>query len=131
MNLVATYIMGDKYDWELNARWNFGSGFPFTLTQGYYGLLTFQNGIYADYLSANEDLGILYGNINTGRLPTYHRLDFSVKKTFTFSEYSKLEANVSVTNVYDRDNIFYTDRLSGDKVYQLPIMPSAGIMFYF
>ncbi len=131
VNLVATYIMGDKYDWELNARWNFGSGFPFTLTQGYYGLLTFQNGIYTDYLSANEDLGILYGNINTGRLPTYHRLDFSVKKTFTFSEYSKLEANVSVTNVYDRDNIFYTDRLSGDKVYQLPIMPSAGIMFYF
>jgi hypothetical protein len=131
VNLVATYIMGDKFDWELNARWNFGTGFPFTLTQGYYGLLTFMDGIYSDYTTANEELGILYADINTGRLPTYHRLDLSVKKTFTLSENSKLEANVSITNVYDRENIFYTDRLSGDKVYQLPIMPSAGIMFYF
>lgn len=131
VNLVATYILGDKFDWELNARWNFGSGFPFTLTQGYYGLLTFMDGIYSDYTTANEDLGILYGDINTGRLPTYHRLDISLKKTFTFSENTKLEANVSVTNLYNRDNIFYTDRLSGDKVYQLPIMPSAGLMFYF
>ena len=131
VNLVATYIMGDKFDWELNARWNFGTGFPFTLTQGYYGLLGFMDGIYSDYTTENEDLGILYADINTGRLPTYHRLDVSVKKTFSFGEFSKLEANVSVTNVYDRDNIFYTDRLSGDKVYQLPIMPSAGIMFYF
>ncbi len=131
VNLLATYILGDKFDWELNARWNFGSGFPFTLTQGYYGLLAFQDGIYSDYTTANEELGILYGDLNTGRLPTYHRLDVSVKKTFTFSANSKLEANVSVTNVYDRDNIFYTDRLTGDKVYQLPIMPSAGIMFYF
>lgn len=131
VNLVGTYIMGAKFDWELNARWNFGTGFPFTLTQGYYGLVTFLDGIYTDYTTANEDLGILYADINTGRLPTYHRLDLSVKKTFTFNENTKLEANVSVTNVYDRDNIFYTDRLSGDKVYQLPIMPSAGVMFYF
>jgi hypothetical protein len=131
VNLVATYIMGDKFDWELNARWNFGTGFPFTLTQGYYGLLPFSDGIYSDYTTDNEDLGILYADINTGRLPMYHRLDISLKKTFTLGENSKLEANVSVTNLYNRENIFYTDRLTGEKVYQLPIMPSAGIMFYF
>jgi hypothetical protein len=131
VNLVATYIMGDKFDWELNARWNFGTGFPFTLTQGYYGLLPFSDGIYSDYTTDNEDLGILYADINTGRLPIYHRLDISLKKTFTLGENSKLEANVSVTNLYNRENIFYTDRLTGEKVYQLPIMPSAGIMFYF
>lgn len=131
VNLVATYIIGDKLDWEVNARWNYGSGFPFTLTQGYYGLNTFLDGIYTDYTTANEDLGIIYGDINTGRLPQYHRLDISLKKTFYMGTHSKLEANFSITNVYDRENIFYTDRISGERVYQLPIMPSAGVMFYF
>lgn len=131
VNLVATYILGDKFDWEINARWNYGSGFPFTLTQGYYGLLTFLDGIYSDYTTDNEELGILYSDLNTGRLPSYHRLDVSVKKTFITGSDSRLEASVSVTNLYDRENIFYTDRLTGDKIYQLPIMPSAGVMFYF
>ncbi|MCD4732073.1 MAG: TonB-dependent receptor [Bacteroidales bacterium] len=131
INLLGTYILGDKHDWEINARWNFGTGFPFTLTQGYYPLVTFTEGIYTDYTTANEDLGILYADINTGRLPTYHRLDFSVKKTFTLGRYTKLEANVSVTNIYDRDNIFYVNRITGERVYQLPIMPSAGLMFTF
>jgi hypothetical protein len=131
VNLLGTYVLGDKYDWEFNVRWNFGSGFPFTLTQGYYPLIPFADGIYTDYTAVNEDLGILYADINTGRLPTYHRLDVSLKKTFTLGRYTKLEANFSVTNVYDRENIFYVNRISGERVYQLPIMPSAGLMFTF
>jgi len=131
VNLVGTYTFGDQMDWEINARWNFGTGFPFTLTRGYYESLPFSNGIYSDYTTDNGDLGILYGDINGGRLSTYHRLDLGMKKTFTFNKYTKLEANISVTNVYDRENIFYTDRISGDRIYQLPILPSAGLMFSF
>jgi len=131
VNLVANYTLGDKHDWEINARWNFGTGFPFTLTQGYYPEINFSDGIYTDYTTVNEDLGILYADLNTGRLPTYHRLDVGLKKIFTLGRYTKLEANLSVTNVYDRANIFYVDRVTGEKVYQLPIMPSIGVMFYF
>ena len=131
INLVATYVIGDKRDWEINVRWNFGSGFPFTLTQGIYGLLPFNGGIYSDYTTQNEDLSFLYADINTGRLPTYHRMDIGIKKTFTLGRYSKLEANLSATNMYNRENIFYTDRISGQKIYQLPIMPSAGLMLSF
>lgn len=131
VNLVGTYIMGGKFDWEFNVRWNYGSGFPFTLTQGFFGQLGFQDGIYSDYTTENENLGIIYADINTGRLPQYHRLDISLKKTFTMGRHSKLEASFSVTNLYDRDNIFYTDRLTGERVNQLPIMPSFGVMFYF
>ena len=131
VNLLGTYVVGDKNDWEFSVRWNFVTGFPFTLTQGYYPLETFNQGIYTDYTTSNEDLGILYADINTGRLPTYHRLDVSVKKTFTLGRYTKLEANFSVTNLYDRDNIFYVNRITGERVYQLPIMPSAGLMFTF
>jgi len=131
VNFVATYVLGDKYNWEINARWNYGSGFPFTLTKGYYPLVTFMDGIYTDYTTAPEDLGILYADLNTGRLPPYHRLDIGVNKTFTLGRYTKLEANVSVTNVYNRENIFYVDRVTGERVYQLPIMPSVGLTFSF
>ncbi len=131
INLVANYVLGENFDWEINARWNFGSGFPFTLTQGEYGLLTFSDGIYTDYTTANEDLGIIYADLNTGRLSYYHRLDLGIKKTFQFGENTKLEVNASVTNVYDRQNIFYVDRVTGERVYQLPVMPSLGLMFSF
>jgi hypothetical protein len=131
VNLVASYTFGGKKDWEINARWNFGSGFPFTLSQGYYELLPFGEGIYDDYTTANGDLGIIYDDLNAGRLSTYHRLDAGVKKTFTLGRYTKLEATVNVTNIYDRENIFYVERLSGQKIYQLPIMPSAGLNFSF
>jgi len=136
INLLASYTFGAKYDWEINARWNFGTGFPFTLTQAYFGELTFSDGIYTDYTTINEatdpnDMGIIYADLNTGRLSTYHRLDVGLKKTFTFNRYTKLEANISVTNLYDRKNIFYVDRITGERVYQLPVMPSAGLMFYF
>jgi hypothetical protein len=131
VNFVATYVLGVNGTWELNARWNFGSGFPFTLVKGYYGSIPFSDGIYSDYTTTNEDLGILYDDLNTGRLSPYHRLDVGVKKTFYMGRYTKLETNLSVTNLYDRENIFYTDRISGEKIYQLPIMPSFGLMFFF
>ena len=131
VNLVATYIFGDRKTWEINARWNYGSGFPFTLTKGYYPELTFQEGIYSDYTTENEDLGILLDELNQGRISDYHRLDVGLKKTFNTGRYTKLEASLSITNVYDRKNIFYVNQLTGERIYQLPIMPSAGLMFSF
>ncbi|MCD4736742.1 MAG: hypothetical protein K8R53_11920, partial [Bacteroidales bacterium] len=131
VNLVGTLILGRKYDWELNARWNFGSGFPLTLTQAFYPLITFTGGVNTNYLEVNEDLGIIYDDLNTGRLPTYHRLDFSIKKKFELGRYTKLEVNAGVTNVYNRDNVFYRDRITDETVYQLPFMPSMGVTFTF
>jgi hypothetical protein len=131
INIVTSYLLTDKQDWEINARWNFGSGFPFTLTQGYYPLISFTDGIYTDYTTVNEELGILYADLNTGRLSTYHRLDFGLKKIFMLGRYSKLEATLSITNVYNRKNIFYVDRYTFEKIYQLPFMPSIGLMFSF
>ncbi len=131
VNLLAVYRFGGKKDWEFSARWNFGSGFPFTQTQGYYEQIDFDEGIYTDYTTANGDLGILYADLNAGRLPTYHRLDIDLKKTFHFSEHTIFEVDVSVVNVYNRENIFYVDRITNEVVYQLPIMPSLGISLAF
>jgi hypothetical protein len=131
INLLAVYRFGGKRDWEVSARWNFGSGFPFTQTQGYYELINFNNGVYSDYTTANGELGVLYADLNAGRLPTYHRLDLNLKKTFFISENSTFVVDASVVNVYNRENIFYVDRITNDIVYQLPIMPSLGISLSF
>lgn len=131
VNLLGVYRFGGKKDWEISARWNFGSGFPFTQTQGYYELVNFNEGIYTDYTTINGELGILFSDLNAGRLPTYHRLDLNMKKRFDISENTTFEVDASVVNVYNRENIFYVDRISNEVVYQLPVMPSLGLSLSF
>lgn len=129
-NIIVSYHFGNN--WEVNGRWNFGSGFPFTQTVGYYENENFQGGIATDYTQTNaDDVQFILGELNTGRLPTYHRFDISGKKTFEFKNDTKLEIIGSVTNLYDRDNIFYINRLTNDRVDQLPILPSIGFNFLF
>jgi hypothetical protein len=131
MNLVSTFQMGKKKEWEFGARWNLGSGFPFTKTQGFYTNYNFDDGIGTDVLGGNfgaADLGILYDDQrNTGRLPYYHRLDISLKRVIKFGKYGQTEIVASATNVYDRPNIFYFDRVRYARVNQLPILPSLSM----
>jgi hypothetical protein len=131
INVVGSYKMGKKVDWEVDVRWNFGSGFPFTLSQGYYPYLNFQDGLSTDYTQNNGELGILYGPLNESRLPTYHRLDLSVKKKFYVARNNDLEVVASVVNVYNRKNVFYVDRVRYKVINQLPIMPSIGASLTF
>ncbi len=135
LNLVGTYELGPKRNWELGVRWNFGSGFPFTLTQGFYNNTTFGDGVNTDVLGGNstsQDLGIIYADKrNGGRLPYYHRMDISLKRVFKFSKTSNLELTASATNVYNRPNIFYFDRVRYTRVNQLPILPSLSATFQF
>lgn len=121
---------------EVSLRWNLGSGFPFTRTQGFYANQTFLDGIDTDYLtdntSPNTQLGVIYEEqINLGRLPYYHRLDLAIKYTFDLFKYSKLTIGASVTNVYNRENIFYFDRVEYERVNQLPIMPALNLNLKF
>lgn len=130
INALVTYAFGNKKSWESAIRWSFGSGFPFTLTQGFYSNFNLLDGINTDILTNNADLGILYDEKrNAGRLPAYHRMDISLKKTWKFNKFSALEANLSVTNVYNRNNIFFFDRVNYTRVDQLPILPAIGLTY--
>lgn len=132
VNLVGSYKFGKNKSWEINARWNYGSGLPFTQTQGYYHKLDFSGGTGTDISTANADeLSIAYASLNEGRLPSYHRLDINIKKTVKLGENSILEINLGATNLYNRDNIFYVDRVTTEKVYQLPLLPSLGASLTF
>ena len=131
VNLVASYTFGKHDSWKASARWNYGSGFPFTQNQGFYERLPFSNGIYTDVNAANGDLQVIYGPLNEGRLTDYHRLDLGVTKTWKLDQFQVLQLDLSVTNVYDRKNIFYRDRLTGAEVDQLPVLPSLGVSYTF
>jgi len=132
INFVAAYTLGKNRNWEASARWNFGSGLPFTQTLGYFEPTESAGGVAVDYLYSNaNDLGVIYADFNQGRLPSYHRMDLSLKRSFKLGNNVKMDANASVTNVYSRDNIFYIDRVTGDRVDQLPIIPSLGLEVTF
>jgi len=131
VNLVGAYTFGQDLDWEISTRWNLGSGFPFTQTQGFYEKIPFHDGINTDYTTANGELGIVYGPLNQGRLPYYHRLDLNLKKTFNVGDDGKVVISLSITNVYNRNNIFYFDRVRYERVDQLPFMPTFGVNWTF
>jgi len=131
VNLVISYKFGRNQGWKADMRWNLGSGFPFTQTQGFYENLTFADGINTNYTSANGELGIEYAELNEGRLPYYHRLDLSISKSMKLAKKSILDITASVTNAYNRENIFYFNRVRYERVNQLPIMPSIGASITF
>lgn len=130
VNVVIAYIFGKDLNWEFNTRWNLASGFPFTQTQGFYEGVDFSS-IDQNYTSANGSLELELAEINKGRLPFYHRLDVNIKRKFELGKNSTLEANLGATNAYNRDNLFFIDRVTAEKVYQLPLMPSLGVSLTF
>lgn len=130
LNIVSTFNWGKKNDWELDIRYNYGSGFPFTQTGGFYEQINFAN-MGTNYTTENGSLGIIYSDYDEGRLPYYSRLDFNVKKIFFLGKTVKFEVNVSVTNTLDQQNIFYFDRVSYTRIDQMPFMPSIGLSLSF
>jgi hypothetical protein len=148
VNLVGAYKTGKLYrddskvkgklkfsdpKWEFSTRFTLGSGFPFTQTLGFFEKIDFtDDGAQTDYTTQNGSLGILYSEqINGGRLPYYHRLDFSAKRRWVIKNAFMVEAVASVLNTYNRQNIFYFDRVRFAVVNQLPILPSLGITVKF
>jgi hypothetical protein len=132
INLVGSYAFGKKKDLELNIRWNLGSGLPFTPTAGFYQGETFGSGVTTDYVTNNpNEITTILGQFNSKRLPYYHRLDITVKKQFNFKNKDVLELVGSITNAYNRNNIFYVNRVTGKTIYQFPLLPSMGISFKF
>jgi hypothetical protein len=129
LNIVTTYTFDKAKSWNLNVRWNYGSGFPFTQTQGFYERLNTQPG--TNPLTQNGTIGVKYAELNNGRLPAFHRLDASLSKKMNFNKNTSLTITAGATNVYNRENIFYFDRSRFTRINQLPIIPTVGINLSF
>ncbi len=131
VNLLATYYLGKEKEWELSGRFAFGTGYPYTQTLGLYEDIPFGGGIPTDYSQENGGVGVVYGELYGGRLPTYHRFDVSAKRRFSIGARTILEVTAGATNLYNRENMFYFDRLSHSRINQLPLMGNLGLSLKF
>ncbi|THH40736.1 TonB-dependent receptor [Neolewinella litorea] len=133
VNLYGSVGFGSQEQWTTGFRFTFGSAFPFTQTVGVIedpGVA--DNPVLTDFLTGNGNpLVLLSTDRNGGRLSDLHRLDVSLSREFIFGSHARLEIAASVTNAYNRENIFYVDRLSGGRVDQLPVLPALAATFYW
>ena len=121
LNVVASM---DISSFTLSARWQYGSGLPFTQPLGFDELITLQ-----DVPDVEREFGttrILFDRPYRGRLPDYHRLDLSLERVFD-AGWGDVTAQIGTINLYDRANLFYFDVFSVRRVDQLPIIPVLSI----
>ncbi|HWP83516.1 MAG TPA: TonB-dependent receptor [Bacteroidota bacterium] len=124
INLLGVAHLFESLD--ITIRWEIGSGFPFTQSVGYYDRNTFDDVFDEPFVDETGKPYILQGRKNGARLPWYHRLDFSLTYRFNL-KVVKGNAGLHLVNVYDRKNIFYFDRKTGQRVNMLPFFPSATL----
>jgi hypothetical protein len=120
LNLTAAVELGDG--WQASAFWSLHSGFPFTPISGFYDRVLLSTTNPTNILRGAEAV-TAWGERNSQRLPAYHRLDVSCAKRFAWDPV-RMSVGVSVVNVYDRKNIFYLDRTTGENIYMLRFAPS-------
>ena len=125
---VNALVNVKAWGFDLSARWAFGSGLPFSRPVGFDGFV----------LVDDPDLGpgarrfrrALYGRPFNAELPTYHRLDLSLERTFRTRSLG-LTVLGSLINTYGRRNIFYVDVFTLQRTNQLPLLPSLGLKVSF
>lgn len=111
--------------WNTGMVWTYNSGLPFTQIVGFYDKYYFDHFFSGWDTDPRQPYGIL-GVQNLNRLPTYHRLDFTISKKLRIDPFN-LDISFSILNVYNRQNIFYFKRDTGERVDMLPFLPSATI----
>lgn len=112
--------------WQASAIFNIATGLPFTQIMGFIDKVYLNDLWASDPIFDSEKPYPLMAGKNLGRLPVYHRLDLSIaKKIKVFMFNVSLEANV--INVYNRKNVFYIKRDTGERINMLPLFPTATI----
>lgn len=109
---------------NLDIRWQFGSGMPYTQPFGFDSIFRIR-----DLQDPRDDYGeprLLFDKPYEGRLPNYHRLDVSIDRVFEF-DVVNLTAKGGVINAYNRRNLFYYDLFRLRRVDQLPIIPFVAV----
>jgi len=113
----------DLGPYTTGARWQVGSGLPFTQPLGFDDVLDFRERLP----SVNRDRGIRRVVMNrpfNGRMPTIHRLDLSVERSFNLSSSgSNLNVQAGAINIYNQNNIFFYDIYTSRRIDQLSFSP--------
>lgn len=117
---LNTLLSADIEKFKFNLVWEFGSGKPYTRVFG------FDLNVNVPTESPTENPGVartLFSEPFGSRLPYYHRLDVSVQRSFNISEGVVFETELGCLNAYDRNNVFYVDLNTLERVDQTAILP--------
>jgi hypothetical protein len=112
-----------------SARWQFGSGLPFTRPIGFDEAMDFAQELY-NVRSFHGTTRVLLDKPFTGRLPVVHRLDLSLAREFDVS-FGQIVVQAGVINAYDRQNMFYYDLYTGRRLDQMPLAPYATVTLHY
>jgi len=113
---------------DVSIRWQFGSGLPYTKPLAFDGFALIDD-IRTGFDFENSRR-VVYDRPYGDELPTYHRLDASIEKTWRLQGAS-VTLQGSAINLYDRRNIFYVDLFTLRRTDQLPFIPSLGLKIAF
>ena len=122
VNVSFEYDFG--FGWSASAMWTYSSGLPVTQIAGYYEKLNLDNLETNNNSLDNFNPFLILAGKNLGRLPDYHRLDLSLSKKFHIGDF-KFYIDLNALNVYNRKNLFYFRRDTGERVDMLPFLPTA------
>lgn len=121
VKLVANYKLSNK--WSFGAKWLYHSGNPYTPIVG----SVLRPATTDQYLP-------VYGELNSDRLPAYHKLDLRLDRDFTYNTW-KLNTYLELINAYNQKNLagysYNNDYSEREPVYQLPRLISFGIQADF
>jgi hypothetical protein len=87
-------------NWNFSANWLLATGKPYTAPEGIYKL-TLPDGTEKSYFTPSAK--------NGKRLPAYHRFDVAATYNFKISEKFPCSVNVSLFNLYNRNNVWYKE----------------------
>jgi hypothetical protein len=118
---VSAQFNAELGDYSVGMHWQFGTGLPFTRPLGFDEMLQFRQKL--PYVK--EEFGATRALIDKpyqGRMPDYHRLDISVKRSIEL-KFAQMELQAGAINLYDKINLFYYDVYKHQRFDQLPIAP--------
>lgn len=120
VNTTGSYQWGD---YLIGARWQLGTGLPFTQPIGFDEVLFFDNGL-PDVRETVGTRRVILDKPYKGRLPVYHRLDASIERDYELQNFgADLNVKIGVINSYDRANLFFYDVFTNRRSDQLPFVP--------
>ncbi|RNC83869.1 MAG: TonB-dependent receptor [Balneola sp.] len=117
---LNTLFSAEIEKFKFNLIWELGTGKPYTQVFG------FDLDVNVPNVSPTENPGVartLYSEPFGSRLPYYHRLDVSIQRSFDISEGITFETELGCLNAYDRNNVFYVDLNTLERVDQTAILP--------
>ena len=125
LNILGSYQL---FGFTTNIGWEFSSGRPFTKVYGFDLALRVPE---ENPMTTAGTARTLFSKPFNERLPVQHRLDISVERMFRFHENASLSAKVGANNLYDRENIFFYNLNTLQRVDQTPMMPYISLTANF